>query len=327
MNNLPDAKLFAVLPHSFAIHLAGTDAAKVVNNLSTNDISKLATGETCETLITDARGWVVAHAGVVKRQHGVWLLGSHPEPSQIANHLDRYIIREAAVVDDRSAELALYTLHENTHHNHSAAAGAQTPTSLPAPSAATEPTLAGPQSLADSLDLAKLSTSAFTCPLPVWGPGTQLLCCPRPQAGDVINRLREHGFVQCDQNQFEWLRVTHFWPQQPTDFGNKTIPQELDRDQQAISFTKGCYLGQETIARLDARGQLQKKLCLVELDAAGQYASGDALHSAEKEVGKITSLGSNPAQPQVHALAYLRRGNFDIRTKLSCNGFSASVLR
>lgn len=327
MNNIPNVKLFAELPHSFAIHLTGADAAKVVNNLSTNDISKLATDATCETMLTDARGWVVAHAGVIKRQAEAWLLGSHPEPSQIANHLDRYIIREAAIVNDRSAELALYTLHENSHHNISVPDGDQTPSSLGTDSSAAEPTSAVAQPLAAQLELAKLSSSAFTCPLPIWGPGTQLLCCPRAQAGEVIDNLRQHGFVQCDQNQFEWLRVTHFWPQQPADIGGKTIPQELDRDQQAISFTKGCYLGQETIARLDARGQLQKKLCLVELAPAGQYVVGDALHNAEKEVGKITSLACNPTHSQIRALAYVRRGNFDVGTELSCNGFSASVLR
>lgn len=327
MKNVPSLKLFAELPHPFAIHLTGADASKVVNNLSTNDISKLAADAACETLITDARGWVVAHAGVIKRQDEAWLLGSHPEPSQIANHLDRYIIREAAVVDDRSAELALFALHNNAHESFSTLAGIQAPSSPGAGAATAEPTSAGEQSLADALELAKISSAAFSCPLPIWGPGTQLLCCPRAQASELSDKLRGQGFDRCDQNQFEWLRVTHFWPLQPADIGPKTIPQELDRDQQAISFTKGCYLGQETIARLDARGQLQKKLSLVELDAAGKYAIGDALHNAEKEVGRITSLAHNPAQSQIRALAYLRRGNFDIGAELSCNGFSATVLR
>lgn len=214
VNNVLNPKLFAELPHPFAIQLMGADAAKVVNNLSTNDISKLAIGAVCETLITDARGWVVAHAGIIKRQDEAWLLGSHPEPNQIAKHLDRYIIREAAVVNDRSAELALFTLHENASDNISALDGAQAPSSLDTGLAAADETSAGDQSLADSLELDQIRLSAFSCPLPIWGPGTQLLCCPRAQASELIDKLRGQGFDKCDENQFEWLRVTHFWPLQ-----------------------------------------------------------------------------------------------------------------
>lgn len=323
VNITSKSKLFADLPHPFTIQLTGADAAKVINNLSTNDVNKLAVGAACETFVTDARGWIVAHAGVVKGQDQAWLLGSHPEPSRIANHLDRYIIREAAVVNDHSADFTLWTIHDDASHHATGHAEAAASGS----SSATDPVHAGGQSLVDSLELAPASLPAFSCPLPIWGPGTQLLCCPRGQVSELTDKLHSMGYAQCDGDQFQWLRVSNFWPLQSSDISDKTIPQELDRDPLAISFTKGCYLGQETIARLDARGQLQKKLCLVELDAAGQYAIGDPLHNADKEVGKISSLARDPAGSQVRALVYLRRGNFDIGTQLSCNGCAAHVLR
>lgn len=327
VNKLATSKLFAELPHSFAIQLTGADAAKVVNNLSTNEIVKLAIGASCETFVTDARGWVVAHAVVVRRPDEVWLLGSHHTPDQLAKHLDRYIIREAAVVNDLSDEVALLTIHDNAYRNASSRTGSATAdsTGTNSPSAETIPDSI--PSLVDALELAKVSPSTFTCLLPIWGSGTQLLCCPREQVSELSDKLRAAGYEPCDGDQFQWLRVTHFWPLQSVDIGDKTIPQELDRDQLAISFTKGCYLGQETIARLDARGQLQKKLCLIELDAAGHYAVGDAFQNGEKEVGKITSLAHDPASAQVRALAYLRRGNFDAGRQLTCNGFAAHVLR
>lgn len=321
-NPSPSPKLFAALRQSFAIHLAGADAAKVINNLSTNDVSKLAVGASCETFVTDARGWIVAHAGVVKREDEAWLLGSHPSPAAIAKHLDRYIIREAAVVSDHSAELALFAVHDSPPGQ--ADARAPGGASMGAASSASTDSS---QALIESLQLARVSPSIFASWLPIWGPGTSLLCCPREQAAELRQRLEAHDFAECAGEQFEWLRISGFWPLPPADIGDKTIPQELDRDQQAISFTKGCYLGQETIARLDARGQLQKKLCLIELDAAGQYAVGDAFRNVDKEVGKITSLARDPVSEQVRALAYLRRGNFETGTRLSCNELVASVLR
>ena len=327
MNNGPSQKIFCALPHSFAIQLTGADAAKVVNNLSTNDIGKLPLGTSCETFITEARGRVVAHAGVLKGQDEAWLLGSHPSPDLIASHLDRYIIREAAAINNRSEELELFTLHNGVLPSGIVLAEphAANPSELAAAEAT--PTSVAEQSLLEPLDLAQVSPAIFSCLLPIWGAGTQLLCCPREQVAKLVDKLHLDGFRQCEEQHYQWLRVSNFWPLQTADISDKTIPQELDRDPQAISFTKGCYLGQETIARLDARGQLQKKLCLVELAAAGQYTVGDPLYNADKEVGHITSLARSPDAAQVRALAYLRRGNFQPATQLSCGGLSAIVVR
>lgn len=117
-------------------------------------------------------------------------------------------------------------------------------------------------------------------------------------------------------------RIAHFWPLMGVDIWEKCIPQELDRTEQAISFTKGCYLGQETIARLDARGQIQKKLCLLKLD--GPVSPADKLLRNDQEVGHITSV--SVGQPWTLALAVIRRGHFDLDTRMTCNGLAAQVI-
>ncbi len=80
------------------------------------------------------------------------------------------------------------------------------------------------------------------------------------------------------------------------------MPQELDRDTKAISFTKGCYLGQETVARLDALGEVQRKLCLVELDGWGVQAARK-LVDQDKEVGSLTSIAPELVDGKRLALA------------------------
>jgi folate-binding protein YgfZ len=121
---------------------------------------------------------------------------------------------------------------------------------------------------------------------------------------------------------WQQLRTAHFWPLMGVDIWEKCIPQELDRTEQAISFTKGCYLGQETIARLDARGQIQKKLSLLRID--GPVQPQQKLLFNDQEVGQITSaVASNHG---FLALAVLRRGFFELDTRLTCCGFAAQVI-
>ncbi|MCA9182875.1 MAG: hypothetical protein KDA51_15545 [Planctomycetales bacterium] len=315
---LPAPKYFAQLPNPLVLQIVGADAAKVVNNMSTNDLAKLPVDAALESFVTDVRGWVVAHVGVLKQVDRVWLLGSHATPSALVNHIDRYIIREDAAVSDVSQKYALFIIGD----------GPQLPVDEGTDGRASDANAIAVQPTAGRRATPITTPSLFTCEcsLPVFGQGTRLLCCPSEQAARAIERLRASGSEFCSAQRFEWLRISSFWPLHPADIGDKTIPQELDRDRQAISFTKGCYLGQETIARLDARGQLQKKLCLIELTPSREIAIGATLYNGEKEVGHITSLARDPASGSVRALAILRRGNFAAGTQLTGNGFEAQVL-
>lgn len=126
------------------------------------------------------------------------------------------------------------------------------------------------------------------------------------------------------ENAPSWqlMRIAHFWPRMGLDIWEKCIPQELDRNEQAISFTKGCYLGQETIARLDARGQIQKRLSLLKLDS--NVSVGDKLLFNDAEVGHITSIAA--IEGGALALAQIRRGYFAVDTRFTCQGFAAQVI-
>lgn len=120
--------------------------------------------------------------------------------------------------------------------------------------------------------------------------------------------LASHGIAAGTAEDLEDRRIRNFWPL-ACDMNERTLPQELDRDQRAISFTKGCYLGQETVARLDAMGEVQKKLCLVQLDGSTEMAAGQSLMRDDKEVGKLSSVSPVPPAGKRFALATMRRGS------------------
>ncbi len=121
--------------------------------------------------------------------------------------------------------------------------------------------------------------------------------------------------------QFTSLRVASGWPLEGTDFLPGTLPQELSRDAFAISFTKGCYLGQETVARLDALGHVNKQIVLVEGEGV---QLGARLWDGDKQVGTVTSAADVGGRRL--GIAMVRRGSNDAGTKLRGGTAEVAVL-
>jgi folate-binding protein YgfZ len=113
---------------------------------------------------------------------------------------------------------------------------------------------------------------------------------------------------------WETLRIKNFWPWYGVDIDERNLPQEIGIDARAISFNKGCYLGQETVARLDALGQVQKKLALVELhtDSDWRFSEPTELMLSGKSIGTVSSASPSDATQNNRrlwiGLAMLRRG-------------------
>jgi hypothetical protein len=101
------------------------------------------------------------------------------------------------------------------------------------------------------------------------------------------------------------------------------LPQEASIDARAISFKKGCYLGQETVARLDALGQVQKRLVQLVFESVPNIELPYTIEADGKEVGRLTSLAATE-QGGV-GLAMVRRGHFAVGTWLDLAGHRAQV--
>jgi tRNA-modifying protein YgfZ len=108
---------------------------------------------------------------------------------------------------------------------------------------------------------------------------------------------------------FHDARILAGFPWHGIDFDESNLPQEVDRDDVAISFNKGCYLGQETIARLDAMGQVQKKLVRLNIQS-DPVSAGEVISLDSKPVARITSVTRDGRV----ALAMVRRAWFDKST-------------
>ena len=135
------------------------------------------------------------------------------------------------------------------------------------------------------------------------------------------------GVCVCrDDSVWNALRIEASFPLYGTDFDDAHLPQEIARDDLAISFNKGCYLGQETVARIDALGHVNKRLCTLRFAKGDVPNAGTKLLSGEQEVGAVTSACWSPRDEAPLALAMIRRGSNSAGSKLDSAYGKATVL-
>jgi folate-binding protein YgfZ len=133
--------------------------------------------------------------------------------------------------------------------------------------------------------------------------GIDLLC----EAGDtaaLTQALADRGSEPVSESVADCLRIERGRPRYGVDLDDSVIPQEADLNQRAVSFTKGCYVGQETVARLFYRGKPNRQLRGLRLSAPAQ--TGAEIMFADRVVGRLSSVADSPALGPI-ALALVRR--------------------
>jgi folate-binding protein YgfZ len=274
------------------VELTGRDRATFLHNLCTNDIKRLSPGGGCEAFLCNVQGKSIGHGLVFCGPESLVLETVPGQGGRLVAHLDRYLIREQVELHDRSAEWAELLL-----------AGPEA-----------EPLLAGMGVVIPPGRLAHAAATFGGHPVSVRRveftvPGGILLSVPRAAMADVRQILTAAGATVCGRRAFEAARIEAGWPSFGQDISDENLPQELARDQQAISFTKGCYLGQETVARIDALGHVNRTLCGIRFQGETPPAAGSELTAAGKTIGRITSATFSPRLSAPLALAYVRRGH------------------
>lgn len=129
--------------------------------------------------------------------------------------------------------------------------------------------------------------------------------------GAVLSRLVKGGATIADAAALELARILAGWPRLASEVDEKTIPQEIGYDDiGGVSYTKGCYTGQETVSRLHFRGHPNRHLrgLLFEIDSPAPPAEGwSAVTEDEREVGRVTSIAWVAGADRWIGLAVIRR--------------------
>ena len=149
---------------------------------------------------------------------------------------------------------------------------------------------------------------------------------PKNARENFVEELKAQNAVEISDELYEVLRIENGIPKYGVDMDETTVVLETGLDE-AVSFNKGCYIGQEIIARIHFRGHVAKRLAgLIFDDENADAKPGDEIRSLEdKNAGKTTSVTFSPELGKKIALAYVRYDYLAEDTELKINGFTAKV--
>ncbi len=267
----------------------GRDRARLLHNLTSNEVKKMAPESACYTFLLSPQGRIQADLYLLCfADH--FLMDTEPElREKVMAHIRRYIIADQVELEDVT--------------------GATACIGVEGPGAADLLQRTGVAAVPDITETGQ--------------PGARIYCAAS-EAGAPIERLKAAGAVNATAEDARAVRIENGRPRYGEDISDRSLPQETQQ-MRAISFTKGCYLGQEIVERIRAQGHVNKKLVRLEVQASEPPPRGSKVIAGEAEAGEITSAVRSPRSGNVAALAYVRTQFAAPETALTVNGRPARV--
>lgn len=250
-----------------ALRVTGDDRARLLHAISSNHIERLQPGQGCYAFFLNAQGRILADANILCFSDHL-LLDTEPETREsLCKHVDKYIIADDVTIEDTAP--AVLGIEGPAASEVLSKAGA----ALPAEDYA--------HTQWDGITVARISFTGAV--------GYRIWLAPDAKE-EMFARL---ALPRATAEDARIVRLEHGKPRYGEDITDVTLPQE-SRQMHAVSFNKGCYLGQEIVERIRARGQVHRNLVRLEFDGAPPTQA------------QITSQAYSPALGKMVALAYVR---------------------
>jgi folate-binding protein YgfZ len=279
-------------PELTALHVTGDDRREWLNGQLTNDVRHTKPGESVYGLAVNVRGKILADVWMLDQDSRMTLLVPETSLGTLLESFDSQIIMEDVELA-HAPELRVLSVQ-------------------------------GPRASEVVAGLA----NAF--PGDELGHGGSLLIVPHDERAGLEARLLQtaaaHGGGPIAEADWELARLRAGRPRYGVDFDEKNYPQEAGLGTRAVSFQKGCYLGQEVICTLESRGRLSRQLVRVRVPGAAAVQAGeDVLDAAEAIVGRVTSVAVDQQADCTLALAYVKRALAVRDTQLRIGTSSAQL--
>jgi tRNA-modifying protein YgfZ len=248
------------------ITVEGVDAMSYLQSMLSQDLDTVAAGASAPALLLQPQGKLVATMHALHVGDDAWWCITDAEGAPaLAEGLNRFRIRVKAEINDASADFGRIAVRggDASDLGHSAISG----------------------------DARLIETG--------WGPD---IVGPRADVERAQDSLAAAGVAAGSHDDYEAARIAAGVPRLGVDVDERTIPQEAFLDETAVSFTKGCFVGQELVCRIDTRGRVNRYLRRVRFDTvspAGDAARGAAVVAGDKVVGELTSSAGGLALAMV----------------------------
>lgn len=287
------------LPGRGWLGVAGRDRADFLQGLLSNDIAALSPGSGCYATMLTPQGRMIADMHVFAGRDRMLLDVDGGVADRLRERLDDLVFTEDVRVEDLTAGSATCGLHGPGAREVVAAL-----TGAPA----------GRMGVCDHRAIALEAGSGVAARTDDLGVEGYRVMVERPAVKALRRTLVAAGAVAVERAACETVRVESGRPAFPIDMDGETIPLEAGIADRAISFDKGCYVGQEVVIRILHRGQGRVARRLVGLTLEQPAAAdsplpvrGAAILGGDGEVGRVTSAVFSPSLGAVIALGYVRR--------------------
>jgi folate-binding protein YgfZ len=309
-------KSVALIDKNYRCYLSftGPDRVRYLNAILTNNIRDLAPARGNVSLLLSPQGHILAEIESYALSESLFCISYTMIRERLIETLDKYIIMDDATLTDDSERFSTLALE--------------------GPATARIVSELTGVDLHLLAELTRQDTRAGTIPCTIIrrSPGEF------PRAEFLVERTHLETLWQVLQEKtkaaaggpvgytaLSVLRLEQGVPWFSYDFGDKQIPHEAALENSHISYTKGCYTGQEIVERVRSRGQVNRRRVGLFFTGGTVPACGEILTADGKEAGHVARAAFSPALSSVIGMGYVRRENNSVGSKLEWRGGAATV--
>lgn len=297
------------------LEFTGPDRTRYLNAILTNDIKGLQENHANVSLFLNPQGHIQAEIETHALADKLFCVSYAMIRERLVPALDKYIIMDDVTLTDRTPEFATLALEG------------------PKAAAAIAELTGVDLNTLTELESREVSLREIPCRLvrrtPDKDPSGEFLL-HRERVAELweilLEAAKSHGGGPVGYQALNSLRLEQGIPWFGYDFGEKQIPHEAGLENSHISYTKGCYTGQEIVERVRSRGQVNRVRVSLQFEAKEPPAPNTSLSSEGKEVGYVTRAGSSPALNAFIGMGYARREKSAPGSELDCADGKARVI-
>jgi aminomethyltransferase len=302
--------------------LTGADRKRFLNGQVTNHVKDLQPGEGCYAALVTAKGKMVSDLNIFCLTEELLLDFEPGFTGAVRQRFERYIIADDVQLVDAAPHYGLLSVQgpKSTEVVNQSGLGLSLPEKPLSVTSVNEPTLGETY----CVNHPRVATTGFDLFVPV--------AALAAVADKLIAAARAVDGRACGWQALEMARIEAGLPRFGVDMDDTNLAPEAGLEERAISYSKGCYIGQEIIARLRTYGQVAKSLrgLLLPDDLPALPKNGDKLFHGGKEAGYITSALASPTFRRNIALGYVRREcnalGTELRLPVAERDFSARIV-
>ena len=296
--------------HTGRIECAGADVLDLISRLSTNEVMSLEVGQGAATVLTTPKGRIIDVLTMSRSRDSVLVLTAWSSRQKILEHIDFFTFGEDITTCDITGQTGSYAI-----------AGPNAPDIMMSIAGVDLERYANTTVSFDSIDTSIVRTDFLGLPAYELVVQADKMVSLGKKCFSLAN---EFGFVVAGENVVETVRVERGVPVYCAELSESYNPLEANLIN-LVSFTKGCYVGQEVITRLDTYKKVKRALVGLKWDTGTLPGSGDRLLINNKQVGVVTSSACSPISREGSALGYLRVGHTQPGTAVSIEADTGEI--